>query len=54
MIAGRYNDYADYVWKNRRLFPDVYDEEHEEEMDIDWDSVSNMQRDDFMMRENEK
>jgi hypothetical protein len=51
MIAGRYNDYTDYVWQNRRLFPDVYGEEHEEEKDIDWDYVSDMQRDDFMMRE---
>lgn len=25
MIAGRYNDYADYVWQNRSYFSDVYD-----------------------------
>jgi hypothetical protein len=52
MIAGRYNDYTDYVWQNRHLFPDIYGEESEEEEEaVDWDYVSDMQRDDFMMRE---
>lgn len=54
MIAGRYNDYTDYVWQNRRLFPDVYGEEFEEkEEDIDWDYVSDMQRDEARMRKKE-
>lgn len=53
MVAGRYDSYADYVWQNRRLFPDVYGKEHEDEKIIDWDSVSDIQRDDFMMREEE-
>jgi hypothetical protein len=36
-----------------RLFPDVYGEEYEEEKDIDWDYVSDMQRDEARMREEE-
>lgn len=54
MVAGRYNSYADYVWQNRRLFPDVYGEELEEkEEDIDWDYVSDMQRDEAKLRGDE-
>ena len=51
MVAGKYDSYADYVWQNRRLFPDVYGEEHEEEKDIDWDYVNDMQRDEAKMSE---
>lgn len=35
MTAGRYNSYADYVFQNRELFPDVYREDEEPEEDIE-------------------